>query len=117
MNTSPLCPSRLAASCSTSVSSPRHDACAGLAARMSTQMARERAEQRRLREEEADFERVMSLNLGPMNSLDGEQEVSLASHPGMRLSNIWMRSLTTLHAMHHRTTHMPRSSLLPCGTF
>ena len=57
-----------------------HAACAGLAARMSTQMRREREEQRRLQEEEADFERVMSLNLGPMNSLDGEQEVSL-THP------------------------------------
>lgn len=48
---------------------------AGLAARMSTQMRREREEQRRLLQEEADFERIMSLNLGPMNSLDAEQEV------------------------------------------
>ena len=48
----------------------------GLAARMSTQMKREREEQRRLVQEELDFERIMSLNLGPMNSLDDEQEVA-----------------------------------------
>ena len=48
---------------------------AGLAARMSTQMRREREEQRRLMQEEADFERIMSFNLGPLNSLDAEQEV------------------------------------------
>lgn len=50
-------------------------AAVGLAARMSTQMRREREEQRRLMQEEADFERIMSFNLGPMNSLDAEQEV------------------------------------------
>ena len=50
--------------------------CAGLAARMSTQMRREREEQQRLMQEEADFERIMSLNLGPMKSLDDEQEVA-----------------------------------------
>ena len=61
-----------------------HGACAGLAARMSTQMRREREEQRRLQEEEADFERVMSLNLGPMNSLDGEQEVWPAHYSEMQ---------------------------------
>ena len=43
---------------------------------MSTQMKREREEQRRLVQEELDFERIMSLNLGPMNSLDDEQEVA-----------------------------------------
>ena len=43
---------------------------------MSTQMQREREEQRRLVQEEVDFERIMSLNLGPMKSLDNEQEVT-----------------------------------------
>ena len=38
-------------------------------------MRREREEQRRLLQEEIDFERIMSFNLGPMNSLDAEQEV------------------------------------------
>ncbi len=42
---------------------------------MSTQMRREREEQQRLMQEEVDFERIMSLNLGPMNSLEDEQEV------------------------------------------
>ena len=49
--------------------------CAGLAARMSTQMRREREEQQRLVQEELEFERIMSVNLGPMKSLDDEQEV------------------------------------------
>lgn len=52
-------------------------------------MARERAEQQRLVEEEHDFERIMSLNLGPMHSLDDDQEVrvfllSLFVVPGVR---------------------------------
>jgi len=40
-------------------------------------MKREREEQRRLVQEELDFERIMSLNLGPMNSLDDGQEVAI----------------------------------------
>ena len=75
------CPSKAGLPSALSLLSLSHDACAGLAARMSTQMRREREEQRRLQEEEADFERVMSLNLGPMNSLDGEQEVRMAHLP------------------------------------
>ena len=56
--------------------------CAGLAARMSTQMRREREEQQRLMQEEVDFERIMSLNLGPMKSLDSEQEVANIRNDG-----------------------------------
>ena len=48
---------------------------AGLAARMSTQLARERAEETRLAEEETDFERIVSMGLGPLDALDEEQEV------------------------------------------
>ncbi len=48
---------------------------AGLAARMSTQLTRERQEQERLAAEEMDFERIMGWGLGPMDALDQQQEV------------------------------------------
>ncbi|BDA43750.1 probable chaperone protein DnaJ at C-terminar half [Coccomyxa sp. Obi] len=47
---------------------------AGLAARMSTQLMRERQEQERLAAEEIDFERIMGWGLGPMDALDEQQE-------------------------------------------
>ena len=47
----------------------------GLLARMSTQLAREREESARLAEEETDFERIVSMGLGPLDALDPEQEV------------------------------------------
>ena len=53
---------------------PLH-ACSGLLARMSTQLAREREEYARLAEEETDFERIVSMGLGPLDALDPEQEV------------------------------------------
>ena len=78
---------------------------------MSTQMRREREEQRRLQEEEADFERVMSLNLGPMNSLDGEQEVSLAHPPWDATAHYLAGKLhhTPCCASPHRSTPWPAS--------
>jgi hypothetical protein len=42
---------------------------------MSTQLSRERHEQERLVAEEMDFERFMSMGLGPLDTVDGEQEV------------------------------------------
>ena len=42
---------------------------------MSTQLAREREENARLAEEETDFERIVSMGLGPLDALDPEQEV------------------------------------------
>lgn len=50
---------------------------AGLAARMSTQLMRERQEQERLAAEEMDFERIMGFGLGPMDALNQEQEVHM----------------------------------------
>ena len=47
---------------------------------MSTQLARERAEEARLAEEETDFERIVSLGLGPLDALDEEQEVGPFEH-------------------------------------
>ena len=47
----------------------------GLLARMSTQLAREREEYARLAEEETDFERIVSMGLGPLDALDPDQEV------------------------------------------
>ena len=44
---------------------------------MSTQLARERAEEARLAEEETDFERIVSMGLGPLDALDEEQEVPI----------------------------------------
>lgn len=108
---SPLCCSRLQLQSALSLLSLSRAACAGLAARMSTQMRREREEQRRLQEEEADFERVMSLNLGPMNSLDGEQEVSLDYPPWNAIAHHTDEGLhhTPCCASPHRSTPWPAS--------
>ncbi|KAK9915278.1 hypothetical protein WJX75_007018 [Coccomyxa subellipsoidea] len=57
---------------------------AGLAARMSTQLMRERQEQERLAAEEMDFERIMGWGLGPMDALDKEQD-------DMREASEWTR--------------------------
>lgn len=42
---------------------------------MSTQLRRERQEQERLVAEEMDFERFMSMGLGPLDTVQDEQEV------------------------------------------
>jgi hypothetical protein len=42
---------------------------------MSTQLAREAAEEARLAAEESDFERIVAMGLGPLDAADEEQEV------------------------------------------
>ncbi len=49
--------------------------CAGLAARMSTQLQRGSEEEARLRDEEQDYERFMASSLGSLDAADDEQEV------------------------------------------
>lgn len=80
---------------------------AGLAARMSTQLMRERQEQERLAAEEMDFERIMGWGLGPMDALDKEQDVctSLQCSNTLKTENMINCLMAAEHDRQHGAVH------------
>ena len=74
---------------------------------MSTQLAREREENARLAEEETDFERIVSMGLGPLDALDPEQEVRPALHCLKVLASTLMSRLAVEVARPHKVAAVP----------
>lgn len=90
---------------------------AGLAARMSTQLMRERQEQERLAAEEMDFERIMGWGLGPMDALDKEQDVrtSLQCSNTLKIENMINCLMAAEHDRQHGAVHgILQSRLILC---
>lgn len=61
----------------------------GLAARMSVLLLREYEEEKRIVEEDSEFERFMAFGVGPLDALDDQQEVLLPPPPRVTPSPAW----------------------------